>query len=108
MNTKKLKRLKMVVSVMYVINMTAFALATVTTMTCAYLGMVMPAAVSFVPAVANAIAVILLDTLHEAVKQELEERTEKAPKNNIVALFPAKALYDIDEYEAERAKTEAD
>ena len=107
MEAKKLKRLKFVVWSMYVLNMTAFALATVTTLTCAYFGMVMPAAVSFVPAVANAIAVILMDMLHDAIIKELDEREEQ-PKNNIVALFPARNLYSVEAYEAERARTEAD
>ena len=89
------------------LNMTAFALATVTTLTCAYFGMVMPAAVSFVPAVANAIAVILMDMLHDAIIKELDEREEQ-PKNNIVTLFPARNLYSVEAYEAERARTEAD
>ena len=92
---------------MYVLNMTAFALATVTTLTCAYFGMVMPAAVSFVPAVANAIAVILMDMLHDAIIKELDEREEQ-PKNNIVTLFPARNLYSVEAYEAERERTEAD
>ena len=107
MEAKKLKRLKLVVWSMYVLNMTAFALATVTTLTCAYFGMVMPAAVSFVPAVANAIAVILMDMLHDAIIKELDEREEQ-PKNNIVTLFPARNLYSVEAYEAERARTEAD
>ena len=107
MEAKKLKRLKLVVWSMYVLNMTAFALATVTTLTCAYFGMVMPAAVSFVPAVANAIAVILMDMLHDAIIKELDEREEQ-PKNNIVTLFPARNLYSVEAYEAERERTEAD
>ena len=107
MEAKKLKRLKFVVWSMYVLNMTAFALATVTTLTYAYFGMVMPAAVSFVPAVANAIAVILMDMLHDAIIKELDEREEQ-PKNNIVTLFPARNLYSVEAYEAERARTEAD
>lgn len=107
METKKLKRLKRFVGLMYVINMTAFALATVTTFTCAYLGMVTPAVVCFIPAVLNAVAVILMDMLHDAIIKELDEREEQ-PKNNIVTLFPARNLYSVEAYEAERARTEAD
>ncbi|MBQ7984535.1 MAG: hypothetical protein IJ250_02735 [Bacteroidales bacterium] len=94
METKKLKRLKIIVGVMYVINMTAHCIADVATATCAYYGMVMPAIVCFVAAALNGIAVWLLDTLHDAMVAELEERQK--PKNNITVLFPAKARTEAD------------
>ena len=107
METKKLKRLKKFVSVMYVLDMIACLGADVATVTAAYKGLVMPAVGCFVVAALNGVAVWLLNLLNEAIDDVLEERQEQ-PKNNIIALFPAKALYDMEAYEAERARTEAD
>ena len=48
----------------------------------------------------------LVKPMDEIIK-ELDEREEQ-PKNNIVTLFPARNLYSVEAYEAERARTEAD
>ena len=106
METKKLENLKRFVSIMYVLDMIACLGADVATLTCAYKGLVMPAVVCFVAAVANGIAVWLLNMLNEAIDDVLEERQEQ-PKNNITVLFPARNLY-VDAYEANRERTEAD
>ena len=91
MNTKKIVKLKKIVSVLLILNTTFCLWADVATATCAYKGMVELTIAFFIVAVLNSVAVALLNSLHDAMIEELDERT---PKNNVVALFPASSLYE--------------
>lgn len=91
MNTEKLVKLKKIVSVLLISNTTFCLGADVATATCAYKGMLGLTIAFFIVAVLNSVAVALLNSLHDAMIEELDERT---PKNNVVALFPARSLYE--------------
>lgn len=91
MNTEKLVKLKKIVSVLLILNTTFCLGADVATATCAYKGMLGLTIAFFIVAALNSVAVALLNSLHDAMIEELDERT---PKNNVVALFPARELYE--------------
>lgn len=107
METKKLSRLKKLVAVMLTLNTIVCLGMDVATVTAAYGGEIVLMIGCFVAALFNAVAVWLLIPLHDAMTEELEERQEKLQKNNIVVLFPARALYDINAYEEKRERIEA-
>lgn len=113
MNTKKLQRLKILVSVLIAANTLMCFYTEVQVMYNAYtkdwISVVYGAAM-----ILNAVAAELLIVLHDAIIAELEERKarkQKVRKRSVSGgeVFPAKnLLYDISAYEAMRSRTEAD
>lgn len=76
METKKLSRLKKLVAVMLTLNTIVCLGTDAATVTAAYRGEIVLTIGCFVAALFNAVAVWLLNPLHDAMTEELEERHE--------------------------------
>lgn len=104
MKTKKIKRLKILVSVLIGANtLTCFGMEAVT-ISAALRHDEVATALYFAAALINVVAVELLMHLHDAIVDELNERQQKKRTNSGKMI----KLYDINTYEASRARTEAD
>lgn len=104
MKTKKIQRLKILVSVLIVANtLTCFGTEAMT-VGAALIRDKIATVLYFAAVIVNVVVAGLLMHLHDAIVDELNERQDKSRTNSGKII----KLYDINTYETSRARTEAD